>query len=115
MLETRSGVERIVAVVAEDWDELPAHFGNAWVDVFPRIAELAWALDAARDPDRNAVLAMRLAMLFAGHPTLAPRLRRSAEGSRGFGANDPAEPVLLASALGALRSRVAEVAATRYT
>jgi hypothetical protein len=115
MLDMRSGAERIVAVVAEDWDELPAHFGNAWVDMFPRIAELAWKLDAASDPDRNAVLAMRLAMLFAGHPTLAPRLRHSAEESRGWGAKDAAEPVPLAAALGALRSRVAEVAATRYT
>ncbi|MYV97250.1 CHAT domain-containing protein [Streptomyces sp. SID3343] len=115
MLDAHSGVERIVAVVADDWDELPAHFGNSWADVFPQIAELAWTLDATGDSDRNAVLAMRLAMLFAGHPTVAPRLRHSAEGTRRHGTNDVAKPIPLATALGALRSRVAEVATTRYT
>ncbi|MGW4394049.1 CHAT domain-containing protein [Amycolatopsis nivea] len=114
MVDARNGTERIVAFVADDWDELPAHFGNAWAEVFPRIAELAWALDAAGDPDRNAVLAMRLAMMFAGHPTVGLRLREAAEGTRGQGTG-ASEPVPLSAALGALRARVAAVAATRYT
>lgn len=105
-------VERIAAVLADHWDELPAYFGDGWISVLPQIADLSHQLRSAGSADHQALLAMRLALLFRGHPVAAPLLSVSTESQRSS-TSLPVSPT--AGGLAALRDRIAATAASRYT
>lgn len=73
--DAQAFVDQVVGVVRANWADLPAHFGAEWPTVGATIEDLLRQIEATRDPDRKSVAAMRLALLFKGHPTLAAELR----------------------------------------
>jgi hypothetical protein len=58
----------LVATLVECWEDLPRLLGASWAQLFPRVVDLAAALHQTSDPDRQANLAMQLALLFKDHP-----------------------------------------------
>ncbi|MFF4472309.1 CHAT domain-containing protein [Streptomyces sp. NPDC001599] len=88
--DAQAFVDQVVTVVRTNWGGMPDHFGTAWPSTRATIEDLLHRIETTPDTDRKSVLAMRLALLFTGHPTIAAQLRSDATAHlRGTGADRP--------------------------
>jgi hypothetical protein len=71
----------VVETLVACWEDIPRLVGASWAQLFPHVVDLAAALRQTSNPDRQARLAMQLALLFKDHPPVAGRLRQALEAS----------------------------------